>query len=587
MCDTVFVDSVNCNLFKASATILNASCSSCNNGGAHITTINGNAPYTYAWTSSSVQTTDSLKNMTWGTYAGCVADSKGCISCDTVFIDSSRCNHLAIQLFSNGVSCKTCADGSAWVKVNGGNAPFSYHWNTFPVLLIDSIFSRPSGMHSVCVTDAMNCQSCDSVFIDSINCNGFTATFNKTNVTCNTCNDGKAWIIANGGTQPYSYSWSNGSNNDTIFNLHQNSYTACITDNIGCSICNSVIIDSINCSGFRVVASGKNTTCGACANGKAWATAIGGGAPYHYSWNTSPISATDTIKNILIGGYIVTATDVYSCVAKDTITIDSTLCFGFQALVSQTNPSCAACNNGAASLTISGGKLPYHYTWYTSPMNNTSSVSGLPSGLYSYCVNDANNCTICDTIDLTQFCSAQFNLSPDTATPHHYFATNLASGISPIQYSWSWGDGSSNDTGVLPTHTYSTPGFYTICLSIIDANGCTNNYCDSFYLMRSKNPMVVITVIKKPAEPNGLLNAAESSSIKIFPNPMHDDLNIEMPLLVKQATLSIYSLLGQLIYKDEISDTENKIDISKLNNGTYILQISNQDILIKKKINKE
>jgi hypothetical protein len=165
--------------------------------------------------------------MTWGTYSGCVADSKGCISCDTIFIDSSRCNHLAIQLFSNGVSCKTCADGSAWVKVNGGNAPFNYHWNTFPVLLIDSIFSRPFGMHSVCVTDAMNCQSCDSVFIDSINCNGFTATFNKMNVSCNTCNDGKAWIIPSGGTQPYSYSWSNGNSNDTIFNLHQNIYTAC------------------------------------------------------------------------------------------------------------------------------------------------------------------------------------------------------------------------------------------------------------------------------------------------------------------------------------------------------------------------
>ena len=52
-------------------------------------------------------------------------------------------------------------------------------------------------------------------------------------------------------------------------------------------------------------------------------------------------------------------------------------------------------------------------------------------------------------------CSAYFIVTPDTTTLHHYYIINNASGITPIKYYWSWGDG-TYDTIAYPSHTYST-----------------------------------------------------------------------------------------------------------------------------------
>ncbi len=80
----------------------------------------------------------------------------------------------------------------------------------------------------------------------------------------------------------------------------------------------------------------------------------------------------------------------------------------------------------------------------------------------------------------------------------NWIAVNQATGVAPISYLWSWGDGTSS-TGATPSHIYSTPGYYNICLTITDANGCTGMYCDSStYIFRSNSEasMITINVIK-------------------------------------------------------------------------------------------
>jgi subtilase family serine protease len=41
-------------------------------------------------------------------------------------------------------------------------------------------------------------------------------------------------------------------------------------------------------------------------------------------------------------------------------------------------------------------------------------------------------------------------------------------------YSWSWGDGTPDSTGVTPTHTYTAPGEYAVTLTVTDAYGVTS-----------------------------------------------------------------------------------------------------------------
>ena len=570
-CDTVFADSINCNAFHTTTKTITATCATCNDGSAKITHSLSNAPYLFAWNTIPVQNTDSATALSYGTHIGCVTDHNNCQSCDTVFIDSTRCHNFAVHLISTAVSCKTCNDGKAYATVVSGTSPYSFSWNTIPVGTADSITNQHFGMYTVIVTDANSCTTADSIYVDSVNCVGFTIQTFADSVSCNTCNNGKAYVHAQGGVLPYSYHWNSFPINlsDTIKNQHQGIYQVCVKDNQGCQLCQNMLIDSFNCGNMLVNAFGKNTTCGSCSNGVAWAVATGGATPYTYLWNTT--QTTDSIKNISIGNYIVTATDLHGCKSADTIQIDSTLCFGFHATEHHFNPTCATCTDGVAWLTVNGGQQPYHYTWFTSPLQNSTSVNNLGIGTYTVCVNDANTCTVCDTIILNQYCSAQFIINPDTI-PHHYFAVNMASGAAPIAYTWYWGDGAS-DTGVTPNHVYATAGFYTICLSIVDANNCTQTYCDSFYLMRMKNSMISLNVIKEKKINTGVEQlAVNEERLMVYPNPVTAELRV-MNYELRVGNIEISNVIGQHflpVITHNISFIT--IDVTNLPSGIYILK---------------
>ncbi len=573
-CDTVFVDSVNCNAFHTTTKTIAATCATCNDGSAKITHSLSNAPYLFAWNTSPAQYTDSATALSYGTHIGCVTDHNNCQSCDTVFIDSTRCKNFAVQLSSTAVSCKTCNDGKAFSQVIAGTAPYSFSWNTTPVTTIDSITNQHFGMYTLHVTDANSCATTDSIYIDSVNCVGFIIQTFADSVSCNTCNNGKAWVHAQGGVMPYSYHWNTFPINlsDTIKNQQQGIYQVCVKDNQGCQLCQNVLIDSFNCGNMHVNAYGKNTTCGTCTNGAAWAVATGGATPYTYLWSTA--QTTDSIKNIAIGNYIVAATDLHGCKSTDTIKIDSTICFGFQVAAHQINPTCNTCTDGSAWVNAIGGTAPYHYTWYTNPMQSAAAINQLAPNTYRVCVSDANTCAVCDTLDLTKTCSAQFQLYADTNLLHHYIAVNMASGVLPLHYLWSWGDGTT-DTARYPNHLYAQAGFYTICLTIIDSVNCTNNYCDSFYLMRSKNSMVSISVVPAKHVATGVEQLTNSNEqLQVYPNPTTNELTIYKERLAIRA-IEVRNMVGQMVICPLIFDnsTDNcKLNTEHLPSGIYFLK---------------
>jgi hypothetical protein len=63
------------------------------------------------------------------------------------------------------------------------------------------------------------------------------------------------------------------------------------------------------------------------------------------------------------------------------------------------NVSCATCNNGTISASVSGGTAPYTYTW--SPGNsNTQQITSAASGLYTVMVTDAFGCIGTDSLKI-------------------------------------------------------------------------------------------------------------------------------------------------------------------------------------------
>ncbi len=171
-------------------------------------------------------------------------------------------------------------------------------------------------------------------------------------------------------------------------------------------------------------------------------------------------------------------------------------------------------------------------------------------------------------------CSAQFDLVADTTSPHHYFAVNNASGVPPLQYNWSWGDGSFSTTAY-PTHTYSAAGNYKICLTIIDSVGCTTTYCDSSFLQKDPNAIISVQVI-----PQGTLGISSllSDKIKIYPNPAKENLIIELieSNISQKTSIYIYNIQGQLCRQIISNQSKTEVDIKDLSAGLYVVRVNNE-----------
>jgi len=168
-------------------------------------------------------------------------------------------------------------------------------------------------------------------------------------------------------------------------------------------------------------------------------------------------------------------------------------------------------------------------------------------------------------------CSANFILYPDTI-PHHYFATNNATGILPLTYLWSWGD-STYDSIAYPNHTYANAGFYTICLTITDSVGCTNHYCAS-YTLKTASTMAYVNVI--PQIITGAANAADNKTLSIFPNPFTTQTTLTLPQTLQHPntqTLFLYELTGRVVKQCRVSGSPYIIYRYGLAPGMYFLSV--------------
>jgi len=358
-------------------------------------------------------------------------------------------------------------------------------------------------------------------------------------------------------------------------------------DNISLGLVNFIPFDTVQCylTGclLNVTASVINATCDTCHNGSATAHVTNGTAPYTYTWYTSPLQTTQTATGLAPGTYTVCVVDNNGCsICDSNIYIDSTNCNGFSISTHGVNSTCSICNDGNAWVNSFGGTPPYSYSWYTGPMQNTDTAFNLLPGTYGVCVTDQYGCALCDSVTIsTGSCSAHFDLYPDISIPHQYYAVNMASGVPPISYAWNFGDGSTS-TLAYPTHTYAVAGFYGICLYITDGVGCTNTYCNNYYLQKSENAMVTINVVA----PSGISENSNNQGFSINPNPASDFITITSTKK-DHATIKVYNLLGELQSTTTTSQANTNIDISKLEAGVYIIEVVTDKNSYRQKFIKE
>jgi len=72
----------------------------------------------------------------------------------------------------------------------------------------------------------------------------------------------------------------------------------------------------------------------------------------------------------------------------------------------------------------------------------------------------------------------------------------------------------------------------------------------------------------------------------VYPNPTLRELTVEFPSSIQKASISVYSVLGTLVFKSEMDQWNSKINTSEWSSGVFIMNISSGDFSQTKRIIK-
>jgi len=149
----------------------------------------------------------------------------------------------------------------------------------------------------------------------------------------------------------------------------------------------------------------------------------------------------------------------------------------------------------------------------------------------------------------------------------------------PTTWTWNFGDNTtSNEQN--PVHSFSGPGIYFVTLETTSENGCYSAF---------QMEIEIYEIFGKGVTYGGEIIAAyaildtetsietvknDVNSIKFYPNPVNDILNINISNKFENANIQIYNVTGQMIYNKIITNSNFEINTTNFSNGLYVAKIN-------------
>ncbi len=276
-------------------------------GSALSTVQGGTPPYTYLW--SNGQTSNDANYIPTGTYTVTITDNNGCHAYSGTIVNQPA-DSLFFVATTIQPSCYGYSDGSISIIASGGTTPYYLRWDDMDLLLQQNshiVEQLESGYYQVIVTDFNGCKSERNILVDQPDTLTVLNSINITN--CFGGNDGAIDISVSGGTNPYTYSWSNGSTNADASGLESGQYYVTITDDHGCPKTETYFVGSM--SQITISSLVVPVSCSDNTDGSILLNVDGGAGNYSYLWSNG--LTLNQISELGPGNYSVLVSDLYGC----------------------------------------------------------------------------------------------------------------------------------------------------------------------------------------------------------------------------------------------------------------------------------
>lgn len=392
------------------------------------------------------------------------------------------------------------------------------------------------------------------------------------NSSC-TNNLGKIYVTNLNGTQPFTYTWSNGVTGvDFITGLTTNYYTLTITDYYGCSLTKTAFVDVDPTMGIGILTT-TQPTCFS-ADGVVNLTITGGTQPYYYSGSNgySEISFLQqiTFTGLPAGNFSIEVTDAGFCKFNTSTFLVTPSSFIVDNI--SLSPSRCGGTGGTITATILNNGSPATYTYQifgpssnlietknTGALNYT--FSGLSSNTYTIQINDnVTSCVYQQSVNLVNY--EPFNIVTSTTGT----TCNLANGLIYVEV----------------MQYLTNPLVPPFTISILGPNNVTNSTIASsttFSFLQGGNYIVSV---------KDALNCTKTTNVFVDNSVNVDFVMIPNPSVVpNQNSITTFITQGEPPFT--INWVTNNVggqttaNVNNLSGGTYTLQITDANNCVRTK----
>lgn len=207
--------------------VVNVDCYGEDNGSISVSILGGQPPYEILWSNGDL--TEDIFGLIAGPYEIFVTDANGCFAVQSIEVTQPQKSNISI--IAADADCNSVS-GNVVANINNGTPPYNYIWPNATGPSNQTSGLNP-GIHTLLVIDGNTCLLEKDFVV-----NEFGGPIIVTDSTfTGTCNGDLSdiYIGTIGGQAPFTYNWSDGSNNQDLIDVLPGEYNVQVSSANGCS----------------------------------------------------------------------------------------------------------------------------------------------------------------------------------------------------------------------------------------------------------------------------------------------------------------------------------------------------------------